>query len=190
MSQNLALFLPTCSIKFNPPHTEFSWAVRQRDWTPLPSSDQFFIYSLCCYVWLKTHTPLPPLNIIAQEGFNGPCFLLTSETTALTKWLDHLKQRMINVFPARHRGFDDLCHRRLRVELFFQCSGFLHIIIIFFISLLFFLASFVLLHMAGVWSSCRVHWHDYCASCDQWGMMMIGMWSPEHSDFSTPETIV
>lgn len=142
MSQNLTLFLPTCSIKFNPPHTEFSWAVRRRGWTPLHSSDQFFIYSLCCYVWLKTHTPLPSLNIIAQEGFNGPCFLLTSETTALTKWLDHLKQRMINVFPARRRGFDDLCHRRLRVELFFQCSGFLHIT--FFISLLFFLASLVL----------------------------------------------
>lgn len=140
MSYNLTLFLPACLM--NPPHMS---SVGQcngaaMDWTSLLNCDQLFIYSLYCYVWLKIHTLLPSLNIVAQRGFNGPCFLLFRETTALTKWSDHLKLRMTNVFPAQHRGIVDLCHGRMRVELFIYG----------------FSASFVIHFLAvvyGVWST-------------------------------------
>ena len=124
----LALFLATCLVKLHPPHMSAAQLDRamEQQWTEHHFSVELncFICSLCWFMWEKIHILLPSLylNYLIlehQEGFNTClCLLVFTETTALTNWRDHLKCRMTNVFPAQHRGIVDLCHGRMRVELF------------------------------------------------------------------------
>lgn len=44
------------------------------------------------------------------EGLTPPVPPLFRDTTALIKWANHLKWRMTNAFPVRHRGVVDVCY--------------------------------------------------------------------------------
>lgn len=120
--------LPACLVKLHPPHIGAAQldSAMEHWWTKHHFSVEFncsFVLCSVMYDWRSTHcSPHYDFNIIALEGFNAPRFLLFREITELAKWSDHLKWKMTNVFPAKHGGIVDLCHRRMRVELFFSLA--------------------------------------------------------------------
>lgn len=126
-------------------------------------------FILCAVMddWRSTHcSPHWTLNIVAQRGFNGPCFLLFRETTALTKWSDHLKLRLTNVFPAQHRGIVDLCHGRMRVELFIW--GFSASFVIHFLAVVYGVWSTFFFFFLILWINWYIGMVTACSVTDQW----------------------